>query len=98
MFGLHLYCTLQETRAKHSNKTRQEDLFLIIRIILGRTEFHSGDIQFKGVLRSFTKRSTNRFLLRFGKCLGGPGGGFGAPGGGFLVLVAVVACHHSYYH
>ena len=29
---------------------------------------------------------------------GGPGTGFGGPGGSFLVLVAVVACHYSYYY
>ena len=28
---------------------------------------------------------------------GGPGTGFCGPGGGFLILVAVVACHHFYY-
>ena len=28
----------------------------------------------------------------------GPGTGFCGPGGGFLVLAAVVACHHFYYH
>ena len=40
------------------------------------------------------------FLFCFLFCflgLGGPGGGVGAPGVGFLVLVAVVACHHFYY-
>ena len=29
---------------------------------------------------------------------GGPGCSFGGPGGCFLVFVAVVACHYSYYH
>ena len=35
------------------------------------------------IIKFHEKQRKTHFILRFGKCLDGPGGGFGAPGGGF---------------